>query len=515
MDLSSLSKEELLLMVKKLQKESKRKDEKIAKLEAEKRKLNIKLDELIAKYEKKVEVSNKIKADRFMPKSEKLLDEDKVIDEVESIQEVSKKERKSPSKHFIEDLKDLKSSTVIFDFDFEGNNIDKTKVKDFGEDVTYKIEINPVAFDVVEIKRPKYKDKDKIYQSISEDVFPNSPLTPSLAANIITMKFMLAVPLYRYSKYMNSFSLNISPQDLSNYILRAAEILDPLYNELEKQLVKTPYKVIHGDETPLEVINSEKDKCYMFVYSTSFWDNPIYIYKFSETRKIDNTIELLNDFNGYYICDGYPAYDALPEKTEGKIKIQRCWVHMRRYFYDCIKALGEENKKKSPAFEVVSKINEMFEMEAEMRNEPLTADQIKEQRNSAKYKKILEEIDQKILSIDCGNSTYLEKACKHYKNDKKELYTFLENGYVDESNNLAERNVVRPFVIARSNFMFCKTSNGANVTGKLFSIVQTARRNGLKVEQYLKYVIENIQKKPLDSLLPWSNEIPDSLKINI
>ena len=62
--------------------------------------------------------------------------------------------------------------------------------------------------------------------------------------------------------------------------------------------------------------------------------------------------------------------------------------------------------------------------------------------------------------------------------------------------------------------MLCKTSNDATVTGKLFSIVQTARGNGLKVEQYLKYVIENIQKKPLDSLLTWSNEIPDSLKIN-
>ena len=62
--------------------------------------------------------------------------------------------------------------------------------------------------------------------------------------------------------------------------------------------------------------------------------------------------------------------------------------------------------------------------------------------------------------------------------------------------------------------MFCKTSNGATVTLKLFSIVRTARGNSLKVEEYLKYVIENIQKKTLDSLLPWSNEIPDLLKIN-
>lgn len=512
MDLNSLSKEELLQLVEKLQNESKSKDEKIAKLEAEKRKLNIKLDELIAKYEQKIEVNNKIIADRFLKKSEKLTDKDKVINEVELNLE-TKKERKSPSKHFIEELKDLKTSTVIFDYDFEENNIDKSKVKLFGEDTTYKIEMNPVSFNIVEIKRPKYKDNNHIYQSISNDVFPNSPLTPSLAANIITMKFLLAVPLYRYAKYMNAFSLNASPQDLSNYVLRTAEILDPLYNELEKQLAQTPYGVIHGDETPLEVIDSEKDKCYMFVYTTSFWDNPIYIYKFSETRKIDNTIKLLNNFNGYYICDGYPGYDALPDKINGKVKIQRCWVHMRRYFYDCLKALGDYDKKSSPAYEIVEKIDEMFKFEAKMRQDSLSADEIKEKRNSPKFKKILKEIDEKISSVDFNHSTYLEKACSHYKNDKKELYTFLENGYVDISNNLVERSV-RPFVIARGNFMFCKTSEGAKVTGKLFSIVQTARANGLKVEQYLKYVIENINQKPLESLLPWSDEISEDIKIS-
>ena len=106
----------------------------------------------------------------------------------------------------------------------------------------------------------------------------------------------------------------------------------------------------------------------------------------------------------------------------------------------------------------------------------------------------------------------MEKAINHYFNDKKELYTFKESGYVDISNNLAERTV-KPFVIFRKSFMFCKTKEGAETTSKAFSIVQTARANGVIVELYLKYVLENIAKKPIEELLPWSDKLPSNIKI--
>lgn len=510
MDFDNMSKEELMELVLKLQKDNKKKDDKIEKLEAEKKDLNIKLNELIAKYEQKVEVNNKIRADRFLPKSEKLSPEEECINEVEAIKE--KTPRKSPTKRFIEELKELKSIELVYDFDFEENNIDKNEVKPFGEDISYKIEINPVSFDIVEVKRPKYKDKDHIYQAISKDPFPNSPLTSTLAANIIVMKYSLAVPLNRYAKYMNSFNIMVSCQDLSNYVTRTCELLEPLYKALENSLVNTKFKVIHGDETPLQIIDSDKSKCYMFVYTTSFWDHPVYIYRFSEKREIENTVKLLNDFNGYFICDGYTGYDSLPSKVKGKIKIQRCWVHMRRYFFDCLKGLKEELWVNNPAYEVIKKIDQMFKLEDNMRNLKYTRNQIKEKRNSNEYKILIKDLDEMILAIDYGNSTYLRKACEHYKNDKAELYTFLDDGYVDINNNLAERTV-RPFTIARKNFLFCKTCDGASVTAKLFSIVQTARANGLRVEQYLKYVIDNINSKEVTDLLPWSISLPQELKI--
>ena len=195
------------------------------------------------------------------------------------------------------------------------------------------------------------------------------------------------------------------------------------------------------------------------------------------------------------------------------IKLQRCMVHSRRYFNDVIKTLNENDRKKSSAYKVLEIMSKLFKKEAEFKDKKYSASKIKEERNSSVYLGIIKELDEYIDSIDCTNSESLTKAVNYYLNNKKELYTYLESGYVDLSNNLAER-VVKPFVVNRRSFLFCKTIDGAMTTGKLFSIVQTARANGLKSEQYLSYVISNINKKDINDLLPWSDKLPKDLLIS-
>ena len=301
---------------------------------------------------------------------------------------------------------------------------------------------------------------DYLVRTISEDVFPNSVLTPSFAASIICFKYQLSIPLYRYSEMLKGFGINISESNLCNYVKRASEKLDRLYEELKKELLNDV--VIHVDETTLVVLD-EKEKCYMFVYRSRHWtDKQVCLYEFNESRKTDKTAKLLNEYKGY---------DFLEEKG---IKIQRCWVHIRRYFYDAIKVLSEKERKKSPAYKVFKLINEMFKYEAEMVKETRTAEEIKEIRNSEKYQKILDDIDNEVtmLSEKITKDGLILKAVNYYINIKKkeELYTFKENGYIEIDNNLAERTV-KPFVIGRKNFMFCKTSSGAEVTSKMYSIV--------------------------------------------
>ena len=510
---NNLSKQELINLLISKDNEINKQDEiisrqkaKIERLEVEKRNLNKQIETLINKYEDKLLTSKKFQVEQFIPTSEKLKDKDLVINELEVIK--NKKVRKAPTETFINDLKTLCSKEEIIDYDFKG--IDTSNIKPFGEDVNYKIEYKPASFEVVKIIKKKYKDKDKIYESLSDDPFPHSPLTPSLAANLIEMKFNLGVPFYRYSNYLIAHGLNISDIDIYHYAKKTMDLLEPLYQRLLDNLIHTKYNVIHADETPLKVIGSDKDKCYMFVYASSFWDSPIYIYDFNDSRNTDKFKELLKDYKGYIVCDGYAGYDGL--KKNG-IRLQRCFVHARRYFIDVLKVLDEPYKSKSPAYKVVDLMAILFKYESEFIDKNYTANMIKKERNSDKYSKAIKDLDDYIYSINTSNNSLLEKAVNYYKNHKQDLYTYLDNGYLDISNNLAER-VVKPFVIARKNFLFCKTADGATTTGKLFSIVQTAKANGLKSEEYLTYVINNINKVDIDDLLPFSNKIPKQLLIN-
>ena len=475
------------------------------------RALTNEVNKLVKEYEAKKEVANKLILEKFLPSSEKL-DKNIIINELEK--ETSEpKRRNSPYKQIVNDLKKLQNiEEIVIDYDFEGNGVDRNKVKPFGEDVSYKLEIEPVKVKPVKVIRKKYKDKENIFEELSDDIFPHSPLTASLAANIITMKYQLGVPFYRYATYLVTKGINISDTDIGNWAAKAIDRLDPLYELLKKKLFNTSINVIHIDETPIKIIDEKKNKCYMFAYASTVWDSPILIYDFNSTRKCGRTAEFLKDYKGYIEVDGYSGYNML--KKQG-IKVAKCMAHSRRMFNDVIKQLKTlEEIKTSPALEVIKIMAKLYKHEARFKKDNLTPSQIYKERNSDYYLKVIEELDLKINSIDISISNLMKKAVNYYKNQRNELFTYLESGYLPIDNNRIERDAIKVFVICRKNFLFCKNANGAEKTAKIFSIVQTARANGLKVEEYLKYLIENIDKVELEKLLPWHKDLPDKLRIH-
>ena len=475
------------------------------------RALNEEVNRLVKEYEAKKEVANKLIVEKFMPSSEKL-NKNIIINELEKITSEPVR-RNSPYKQIVNDLKKLQNiEEIVIDYDFKANGLDRNKVKPFGEDESYKLEVKPIEFKAVKVTRKKYKDKENIYEPLSDDIFPHSPLTASLASNIITMKYQLGIPFYRYANYLNTKGIAISDTDIGNWAAKAIERLDPLYELLKKKLFNTSINVIHIDETPIKIIDEKKNKCYMFAYASTVWDSPILIYDFNSTRKCDRTAEFLKDYKGYIEVDGYSGYNML--KKQG-IKVAKCMAHSRRMFNDVIKQLKTlEEIKTSPALEVIKIMAKLYKHEARFKKDNLTPSQIYKERNSDYYLKVIEELDLKINSIDISISNLMKKAVNYYKNQRNELFTYLESGYLPIDNNRIERDAIKVFVICRKNFLFCKNANGAEKTAKIFSIVQTARANGLKVEEYLKYLIENIDKVELEKLLPWHKDLPDELRIH-
>ena len=475
------------------------------------RALNEEVNRLVKEYEAKKEVANKLIVEKFMPSSEKL-NKNIIINELEKITSEPVR-RNSPYKQIVNDLKKLQNiEEIVIDYDFKANGLDRNKVKPFGEDESYKLEVKPIEFKAVKVTRKKYKDKENIYEPLSDDIFPHSPLTASLASNIITMKYQLGIPFYRYANYLNTKDIAISDTDIGNWAAKAIDRLDPLYELLKKKLFNTSINVIHIDETPIKIIDEKKNKCYMFAYASTVWDSPILIYDFNSTRKCGRTAEFLKDYKGYIEVDGYSGYNML--KKQG-IKVAKCMAHSRRMFNDVIKQLKTlEEIKASPALEVIKIMAKLYKHEARFKKDNLTPSQIYKERNSDYYLKVIEELDLKINSIDISISNLMKKAVNYYKNQRNELFTYLESGYLPIDNNRIERDAIKVFVICRKNFLFCKNANGAQKTAKIFSIVQTARANGLKVEEYLKYLIENIDKVELEKLLPWHKDLPDKLRIH-
>ena len=482
--------------------------EEIEALRLKNRLLNEQVNDLVKRYEEKTETNKKIIIDTYLPKSEKL--SFPVINELEETIN-KKKDRKTPYKNIVEDLKKIGVDNIVtIDYDFNSNNIDKDKVKLFGKDECYKIEVEPVNIKVNKIERLKYKDKDNIYEALSDDIFPHSPLTPSLAAHIINTKYVLGVPFYRYSNYLNTLDINVSDTDICNWASKAIKLIEPVYDEIINKLVTSDIKVIHIDETTLKVIDSDKSKCYMFAYTSSIWDTPLIAYDFSNDRTINHTKNILKGYKGYIVTDGYSAYNTL---TSDGVTIQRCLTHARRKFMDVLKALKEDERKASPAYKIVETIGKLYKHETKFKEKKYTASKIKEERNKPYYKEIIDKLDKLVDKQKDSASSLLKTAVNYYLNQRNELFTYLDYGYLPIDNNRIERDAIKAFVINRKNFMFCKTADGAINTAKIFTIVQTARANGLKVENYLKYLISNINKEPLDKLLPWSRYLPEDIRI--
>ena len=241
---NNLSKDELIKLLLE-------KDNLIEKKDIELRDLRIKYDKLILKYDNEHQRQLRDTYNQFVKKSEKLEPIEETINEAEAKADKKKGQRQG-NHNFTYDLKPTR--TIIKELE-ESERICPScgeVMVEIGSDSTKKIIKYPATYEVVEIITKKYACKNSncdstVKQAVSDDVFGHSPVTPSVVADIINMKYSLGVPLDRYSKYLISKGINLSTQCLSNYVLEAADILNPLYERLKYELTHNKAKVIHAD----------------------------------------------------------------------------------------------------------------------------------------------------------------------------------------------------------------------------------------------------------------------------
>ena len=345
-------------------------------------------------------------------------------------------------------------------------------------------------------------------------VIPGSFASPEAAAHIMTQKFVMGSPLYRQEQEFKYAGIELSRQTMSNWILKASNgWLTPIFETLHEELLK--HDILHADETTLQVLHepgkSAQSKSYIWLYRTGRdAAHPIVLYEYQPDRKADNPISFLKSFRGYLHTDGYQAYGKLENVT-----LVGCWAHARRKFDEAVKALPKSQQKTSSAGIGLLYCSRLFEIENRIAELP--PEERKKQRQS-QAKPVLDAFLAWAKTRNAAPKSALGQALHYLVEQWPRLIHYLDDERLEISNNLAERSI-KPFVMGRKNFLFANTPSGAKGSATMFSLIETARENGLDPYRYLTWIFQTAPNlDPQDSgtvqfLLPW--DAPESCKAGI
>ena len=351
-------------------------------------------------------------------------------------------------------------------------------------------------------------------------IFYNSMASNELIAHTITLKYQHAMPLYRQQAYFDMMGATLSRQTLCNWTMAAAKVLEPIYNYMKEDLLKRNY--IHADETTLKVINDNgKDsssKKYMWLYMSETDNRPVILYDYQSTRSSSCPRNFLRDYSGYLQTDGYSGYNSV----SGATRIY-CLAHIRRKFHEIVSNLDKDALKESRAIIGFNYCEQIYKLEKELRetySSNINYYDIRYKERNEKLTIILENFSEYINKEipEALPRSPLGKALEYAKKHVPSLKNVLLDGSLEVDNNAAEREI-KPFVIGRKNFLFANTAKGATSSANLYSIIETAKANKLVIERYLVYLFNSLIKidttdsESLRNLMPWSNQIPDELKI--
>ena len=347
------------------------------------------------------------------------------------------------------------------------------------------------------------------------DLFRSSIATPSLVAAIMTGKYMNHLPLQRQVSVYKDNGVKLEENTLANWMIKASDkYLSVIYDELHKSLYDS--KVIHADETPFKVIEKDESesnkKSYMWVYRNSNdHKNPVVIYDYRPGRNYFYPKEFLKDYSGIVLTDGYQAYQALG-KNRRDILIAGCWVHAKRKFAELVKAVGPENIDETISAQAVKKISEIFHFDKQLSG--LSASKRKQKRQQVIKPKVddfFAWLKETMPSLPPDNHT--AKAIQYCLNQEEYLRVFLKHGDVPMHNNLAEQ-AIRPFTLGRKNWVNMYSKNGAQASAVIYSLVETAKANNLRVYDYLELLLSELSshandddKSYIADLLPWSDKV--------
>lgn len=387
-----------------------------------------------------------------------------------------------------------------------------------GEAISEQLDIIPAKIQVIQHVRKKYACKacesGVKTAPLPAQPIPKSNASPGLLAHIAVAKYQDALPLARQEKIFQRIGVDLPRNTLAGWIIRCGQLVQPLLNLLNDLLLEG--SVIHCDETPLQVLRepdkSPESQSYMWVRVSGLPNRKIVLYDYRASRSGSEACHLLEGFAGYLQTDDYAGYHAVG-KTEAVTHLG-CWAHVRRKFVDAQKAAAGKKAKgskrqPSKADIALNYIGHLYGIERKGKDlDPEARWQLRQAESRPVLDKLRAWLDKTLPKV-LPKST-LGKALAYLDKNWPKLIVYLEDGRLNIDNNPAE-NAIRPFVIGRKNWLFSDTPKGAQASAALYSLIETAKANGLEPYDYLRRVFSELPRattvEAIEALLPWTTSI--------
>lgn len=393
------------------------------------------------------------------------------------------------------------------------------------EEITERLQIIPEKVYVEQHVRPKYAcrncegsgDEEKPVFRVAPappSLIPGSIMTGGLLSYILVNKFCDYLPFYRQEKRFERFGAPISRQNMSNWMIKSYRQLKPLNDLLKDKIRSGPS--LQMDETTVQVHGEEgkadSSKSYIWVTRGGPPLAQVALYEYNKSRSSEYIRNFTEGFSGYLQSDGYQGYDsALKERAD--ITHVGCLAHARREIYEAYKA----DKRLKQSNEVMNKIQRIYTTEKKLRGKELTSEDFLKMREK-EVRPLLNDLknwlDKKSQNV--RPSCNLGKAISYALGQWDKIIKYLECPYLTPDNNAAERTV-KPFVMGRKNFLFAGSTEGADAMCFYYSLIETAKLNGLNPYAYLKWIFEKAPLLPdsenLESLTPWNCDPEEINKI--
>ncbi len=375
-----------------------------------------------------------------------------------------------------------------------------------GEDISEVLEHVPASIKVIRHVRPRLACTK--CDTMAQAPAPSRPIAkgaagPGLLAHIMVSKYLDHQPIYRQSRIHARQGLELAESTVGDWVGEVHTLLRPLTAALQQYVLSA--EKLHADDTPIAVLapgtgKTKQARLWTYVRDdrpAGITEAPAVWFAYSENRQGIHPQTHLKDFTGILQADAYAGYDAI--YATGKVVEAGCWAHARRKFHDI-----HAKHPSAITTQVLAQIASLYQVEASIRGSPAEERRHIRQTHA---KPLIEELHRYLRDQQerISRKSVTAEAIGYAMNHWGALTRFLDDGRIEIDNNAAERSL-RGIALGRKNYLFLGSDAGGERAATLYSLLETAKLNGMNPESYLREVLTVIAEYPVNrvaELLPW------------